>query len=51
MQTNADGKNALAKPRPAGVPARRQALTVLEQMFGYFSFDPMPMEAESHLAA
>ena len=36
-----------AKPK-----ADTQALVVLEQMFGYFSFDPMPMEAaEPRLAA
>jgi len=27
------------------------ALAVLEQMYGYFSFDPMPMEADIRQAA
>lgn len=29
----------------------RQAMAVLEQMYGYFSFEPMPLEAEERAAA
>ncbi|WP_271178985.1 hypothetical protein [Paracoccus kondratievae] len=29
----------------------REALAVLEQMFGYFSFAPMPLEADLRQAA
>jgi len=29
----------------------RAALAVLEQMYGYFSFDPMPLEADMRRAA
>ena len=37
--------------KPADKPAA-EALAVLEQMFGYFSFEPMPLErAEERLAA
>ncbi|WP_199260271.1 hypothetical protein [Paracoccus binzhouensis] len=35
-------------------PARaenRAALAVLEQMYGYFSFDPLPLEADIRQAA
>ncbi|CAM3252630.1 hypothetical protein SAMN04488021_12237 [Paracoccus aminovorans] len=52
MTTNADSKNRPAALRSAGVAAKQQALAVLEQMYGYFSFDPMPLEkADSRLAA
>ncbi len=30
---------------------QREALAVLEQMYGYFSFEPMPMETDLRLAA
>ncbi len=49
MKTNADHDNRPVMLRPA--PAKAQALAVLEQMFGYFSFDPMPLEAEMRRAA
>ncbi|MFC3571085.1 hypothetical protein [Paracoccus sp. TOH] len=29
----------------------RAALAVLEQMYGYFSFDPLPLEADIRRAA
>ncbi|REG57148.1 hypothetical protein ATH84_1001195 [Paracoccus versutus] len=39
---------AVLKPAKS---ADRAALAVLEQMYGYFSFDPMPMEADIRQAA
>ena len=46
-------KNAskLAMIDPAGARAARQSLAVLEQMYGYFSFQPMPLEDDRRLAA
>ncbi|QRZ13467.1 hypothetical protein JWJ88_02045 [Paracoccus methylovorus] len=41
-------KLAVLKPAKA---ENRAALAVLEQMYGYFSFDPMPMEADIRQAA
>ncbi|SIQ24589.1 hypothetical protein SAMN05421641_10577 [Paracoccus thiocyanatus] len=41
-------KLAVLKPAKAQGHA---ALAVLEQMYGYFSFDPMPMEADIRHAA
>lgn len=42
----------LAKLKTAEKPAQVQAAAALEQMFGYFSFDPMPTErAQDRLAA
>lgn len=31
--------------------AALRALAILEQMYGYFSFDPMPLETDRRLAA
>ncbi|MEF9604482.1 hypothetical protein O4J55_19920 [Paracoccus sp. PXZ] len=53
MQTLAETQkpNAnLAVLKPAKTESRA-ALAVLEQMFGYFSFDPMPLEADIRRAA
>lgn len=47
MKTNADSKNRPVVVHSSRVPARQQAQAVLEQMYGYFSFEPMPLEAES----
>lgn len=41
-------KLAVLKPAKAESHA---ALAVLEQMYGYFSFDPMPLEADIRHAA
>ena len=44
-------ENLAVLKRSANKPAA-EALAVLEQMFGYFSFEPMPLEcAEERLAA
>lgn len=55
MKTQVEtSKNAakLAVLKTGKAKADTQAAAVLEQMFGYFSFDPMPMEAaETRLAA
>jgi hypothetical protein len=41
----------LAMIDPARARAAAQALVVLEQMYGYFSFQPMPLEDDRRLAA
>ncbi|HRM73950.1 MAG TPA: hypothetical protein PLI13_04470 [Paracoccus sp. (in: a-proteobacteria)] len=41
----------LAVIDPARARAAEQALVVLEQMYGYFSFQPMPLEDDRRLAA
>ena len=41
----------LAVIDPARARAAEQALVVLEQMYGYFSYEPMPLEADRRLAA
>ncbi len=41
----------LAVIDPARDRAARQSLAVLEQMYGYFSYEPMPLEADRRLAA
>ncbi|SMG12465.1 hypothetical protein [Paracoccus sp. J56] len=38
-------------PRKPQKVQDREALAVLEQMFGYFSFAPMPLEADLRQAA
>lgn len=48
MKTQTDPKQSLAKlaVMPGAKTAQSlQAQVALEQMYGYFSFDPMPMEA------
>lgn len=41
----------LAVIAPARDRAALQSLAVLEQMYGYFSFEPMPLESDRRLAA
>lgn len=41
----------LAVIDPAGARLARQSQAVLEQMFAYFSFEPLPLEAAPRLAA
>ena len=41
----------LAVIDPARDRAAQQSLAVLEQMYGYFSFEPMPLETDRRLAA
>ncbi len=36
---------------PAGARVAQKSLAVLEQMYGYFSYEPMPLEADRRLAA
>ncbi|SDE09921.1 hypothetical protein SAMN05421538_10431 [Paracoccus isoporae] len=38
-------------PKPAPKAESRAALAVLEQMFGYFSFDALPLEKPLYKAA
>ncbi len=47
--TRQDAK--LSVVAPAKDRKALEALAVLEQMYGYFSFDPMPMEMDLRLAA
>ncbi|WP_017998565.1 hypothetical protein [Paracoccus sp. N5] len=54
MKTQAETSKKPAKLSVLQAKTRTdvQGLAVLEQMFGYFSFDPMPLEAaEPRLAA
>lgn len=41
----------LAVIDPARIRAAQQSLAVLEQMYAYFSYEPMPFEADRRLAA
>lgn len=36
---------------PVATQAALKSLAVLEQMYGYFSFEPMPLETDRRLAA
>ncbi|MDF3607829.1 hypothetical protein PE067_17795 [Paracoccus sp. DMF-8] len=54
MKNVTDIKHApsqIAAAEKARRGAEVAALTVLEQMYGYFSFDPMPLEAAERKAA
>ena len=54
MNTPADQRkdaDNLAMIAPARDRSAKQSLAILEQMYGYFSYEPMPLEAERRLAA
>ncbi len=43
---SAEISQEIARVKPANRVADQAALAVLEQMYGYFSFEPMPLEAD-----
>ncbi len=50
-EMNAPETNKVTPLNRVNEKAAIEAQAVLEQMYGYFSFEPMPLEAEERLAA